>query len=100
MPEENRLRAKLGMNAGAGYGSNDPGDGVYHAAIRAHYRSAPDRLARDRACAEEKGPAHGVDLANEEEIFDFARWVDCRFDKLVLDLPRPQLNTSSLAPRG
>ncbi len=99
IPAANRERAKIGMNAGAGFGSNDPGDGIYYRAVRSLYETSPERLARDRGSVAALGAAHGVDGENLEEVFDFARWVEHGFHNLVLDLPRPQLNTTALTSR-
>ena len=45
LPESIRMRPKAGMNAGAGFGSNDPGAGFYYQAVCERYRADPDRLS-------------------------------------------------------
>lgn len=95
LPDGIRYRPKLGMNAGAGFGSNDPGDGIYDRAVRTYYRRSPDRWRTDHACAMRLGPDHGVDPGEIEEVFTFARYVEHGFHRLALR-PRPQLNVSTL----
>jgi asparagine synthase (glutamine-hydrolysing) len=94
LPQAIRLRPKLGMNAGAGYGSNDPSEGIYVAAVAAFYRDRPERRAADRATTEAFAPAFAVDPGDPEELYNFARFVEAGFHRLEGSRARPQLNTS------
>lgn len=47
MPDIIRNRPKLGMNQGAGFGSNDPGKSIYYKAISEYYKTSPDRMKAD-----------------------------------------------------
>lgn len=96
IPDAARLRAKVGMNAGAGYGSNDPDDSIYHRGVVARYRRDVRRRRADHAVADAAGGPFGVNLADPEEVHNFARYVEHGYDRLERR-PRPQLNVSHLA---
>jgi asparagine synthase (glutamine-hydrolysing) len=95
LPAVNRLRSKVGMNAGAGYGSNDPGQGIYARAVERHYRNHSGYSA-DLEVVKAHSELYQLDLTNLEEVFNFARFVEAGFTKLRLNPVRPQLNTSNL----
>ncbi len=95
LPERIAFRAKLGMNSGAGFGSNDPSDGIYARAVQNRYMAEPDRWSHDLAIAEDLGPLHGVDTANLEEVHNFASYVKHSFHRLELQA-RPQVNVSAI----
>ncbi len=95
IPETIRTRAKVGMNGGAGYGSNDPGDGIYHAAVQAQYARHRDLHAADAEVASTIGQRFGVSMRNDEEVYNFARYVEAGFHRLRGADRRPRLNTSA-----
>jgi asparagine synthase (glutamine-hydrolysing) len=95
LPAHVRFRPKLGMNQGAGYGSNDPGASIYHRAVNALYRRDGERRERDLdLVAQNRGEA-GVALDDLEETYNFARYLELRYGRLATRA-RPQLNVSSL----
>lgn len=96
LPATVRLRAKTGMNAGAGFGSNDPGHGIYHQAVTDRYRRQPSAWTADLEITRELGGAWGVVSDNPEEVFTFARYVEYGFHRLSSSRPRPQVNVSRL----
>lgn len=96
LPETIRLRPKLGMNAGGGYGSNNPGDSIYHHAVLRHYTAHPDFFGRDREVAR-SFPVHpGIDFDDAEQVFNVARFCEYGFAKLANAAHRRQLNTAAL----
>lgn len=96
MPDAIRLRPKLGMNAGGGYGGNNPGESVYHQAVLNHYSSHPGLLARDLKVANAFPVQPAIDLDDAEQVFNLTRFKDFGFDKLIGVAARQQLNTSRL----
>ncbi len=95
LPECISMRGKLGMNAGAGYGSNDPGEGVYSAAIRKAYTNT-QRRAADLEQIRPYVSNSGLDGLDEEIVFNFARFVELGYVKLAGYEDRVQLNTKAL----
>lgn len=96
LPARVRLRPKLGMNAGAGYGSNDPGASIYHAAVSARYAANERLRLADLELAREHGAPFGVDLDDAEEVHNFSRFLVLGYARLE-PRQRPQLNVSRLA---
>jgi asparagine synthase (glutamine-hydrolysing) len=96
LPASIRLRPKAGMNAGAGFGSNDPGTGIYHEVVCDHYQHQSRDWSTDRAVAERHRAVCGVDIDNPEEVYNFARYVEYGFHRLASERPRPQLNVTAL----
>lgn len=94
IPPSIRARAKIGMNGGAGYGSNDPGEGIYHQVVAARYAAEPTHHARDLDLATTLGTRFGVDVGNCEELHNFARFVEAGFHRLAGSERRPRLNVS------
>jgi len=96
LPASVRLRPKTGMNAGAGFGSNDPGAGVYHDAMREYYEYQPEKWASDRELAQAHRVALDVDIDDPEEVYNVARYVEYGFQLLEPERRRPQLNVTAL----
>lgn len=96
LPETIRLRSKLGMNAGGGYGSNNPGDSIYHHAVLRHYAVHPDLLDRDREVARTFPVRPSIDFDDAEQVFNMARFYEYGFAKLANAAQRRQLNTAAL----
>ncbi len=84
------------MNQGAGYGSNDPGESIYHRAVREYYELAPAQLQNDRDLVNSIGKDFGLIEADQEEIYNFSRYIEYGFGRLKNSRSRPQLNTSQL----
>lgn len=96
LPNQIRFRRKLGMNPGAGHGSNDPSDGIYARATRRFYADQ-EKLASDAMLCSHFAEEYSLNLADEEEIFNFSRFVASGYQKLAGVASRPQLNTSFLS---
>ncbi|WP_413207378.1 asparagine synthetase B family protein [Rhodospirillum sp. A1_3_36] len=97
LPDAILARAKSGMNKGAGFGGNDPGESIYSAAVSEFYSRHPSRLAADRALVVAH-PAFAIDRADTEESYNFARFIECGLQKISGSGTRPQLNTSHIRP--
>jgi asparagine synthase (glutamine-hydrolysing) len=93
LPEKNRTRSKIGMNGGAGLGTNDPGEGIYSAAVQEHYASG-ERWRSDLAIATKHRDTFRLDTKNREEVYDFARYVELGYIRHVRDPMRPLVNVS------
>ncbi len=96
IPDNIRLRAKVGMNQGAGYGSNDPGESIYYQAISKYYMLAPMQMQNDLELTQAIGRDFGLIDPNQEEIYNFSRYIEYGFGRLKNNQTRPQLNTSQL----
>ncbi|CCP04475.1 putative asparagine synthetase B2 [Erwinia amylovora Ea644] len=96
MPDIIRNRPKLGMNQGAGFGSNDPGKSIYYKAISEYYKISPDRMKADLKKISNYKENYQIDESNPEEVFNFCRYIEHGFTKLKGSENRPQLNTSTL----
>jgi asparagine synthase (glutamine-hydrolysing) len=96
VPFQIRMRPKLGMNGGAGFGSNDPGEGIYERAV-ANWYLKHGTLEDDRRLARQIGP-DVVDEDDCEEVYNAARLVDHRMHINPEVTHRPQVNTSRLRP--
>ena len=94
IPARIRHRAKVGMNQGAGFGTNDPGESIYYQGVRNHYLRSPQLYERDRAVAEPLW--HVLDKSDLEELFNAARFVELGYLGLSGSADRLQLNTSHL----
>ncbi|HET6583351.1 MAG TPA: asparagine synthase-related protein [Nannocystaceae bacterium] len=97
LPAVIRARAKLGMNAGAGFGSNDPGEGIYFRAVGRHYEETPQARRRDERTTAPLVAAFGVDPSDREQLFCFARFVEHGYHRLEGAQRRPRLNVSPTA---
>lgn len=97
LPEVNRTRAKVGMNAGAGFGPNDPGEGIYAEAVQRYYRDAGG-FDDDLRVAQEHASLFGLDSTNIEEVYNFSRYLQHGFTCLTGCNERPQLNTMQVKP--
>lgn len=95
IPESIRWRPKTGMNAGAGFGSNDPGKSIYYSAVVEHYQEYPDEYKHDWATCIPLMADFEVNQDDPEEIFNFSRFIKFGFARLG-KRPRLQLNTSGL----
>jgi asparagine synthase (glutamine-hydrolysing) len=96
IPDIIRKRPKLGMNQGAGFGSNDPGKSIYFNAIYEHYKNSPNKMKDDLKLFSSYKENHQIDESNPEELFNFCRYIEHGFIKLEGSTIRPQLNTSNL----
>jgi asparagine synthase (glutamine-hydrolysing) len=96
LPEAIRKRAKLGMNQGAGFGSNDPGKSIYYQAIVEHYRESLTRKRADLKILAAYRNSYIIDESDVEEVFNFCRYVEFGFIRLDKSMSRPQLNTRNL----
>ena len=96
LPERIRLRAKVGMNGGAGYGSNDPGASIYYRAVVEHYARNPERELADHELVRGRGSGLGVNLDDPEEVHNAARYIELGYDRLERR-ERPQLNVSQVS---
>jgi asparagine synthase (glutamine-hydrolysing) len=94
LPAAIRFRAKLGMNAGAGFGSNDPGDGIYFRAVERHYARHPGLRSRDERATAPFAAAYSVDGGDAEQLFCFARFVELGYHRLEGSQLRPRLNVT------
>jgi asparagine synthase (glutamine-hydrolysing) len=95
LPEANRLRCKTGMNAGAGFGSNDPDEGIYAEAVAEQY-SDGRKYDADVNTVRPYCKTYQLDMTDPEEVYNFARYVEFGFTAIKLSPIRPQLNTSAL----
>jgi asparagine synthase (glutamine-hydrolysing) len=98
LPELNRRRDKEGMNSGAGFGSNDPFEGIYAAAVDEHYRKHTGALDRDLNTVGSLRARYALDLRNREEVYNLAQYIRLGYADLAAPHERPQLNTSKLRP--
>jgi asparagine synthase (glutamine-hydrolysing) len=96
IPRQIRFRAKTGMNSGAGYGSNDPGESIYYQAIKQFYDLAPQTRKYDYEFAKTKTQQFSPNLDDLEEVYNFCRFWEYGFSRLNGCHRRPQLNTSHL----
>ncbi|MGV8001688.1 asparagine synthase-related protein [Photorhabdus temperata subsp. temperata] len=96
MPDIIRKRPKLGMNQGAGFGSNDPGKSIYYNAIFEYYKNSPEKMLADLKTLANYKNDYQIDESNPEEVFNFCRYVEHGFIRLEGSSQRPQLNTSHL----
>lgn len=99
IPESIRFRAKTGMNQGAGYGSNDPGESIYHQAVVKYYEKAPDSYICDMKLARAYGSDFSLEISDSEEVYNFCRFWELGFHKFSGAKERLQLNTSSISKR-
>lgn len=88
-------RAKSGMNKGAGFGSNDPGESIYSAAVTAIYHQYPDWLAADRGLVAAH-PTYAIDRTDPEEVYNLARFIESGLHRIASSDVRPQLNTTCI----
>ncbi|MBH2760538.1 asparagine synthetase B family protein [Serratia ureilytica] len=100
MPDIIRKRPKLGMNQGAGFGSNDPGKSIYFNAILEHYKNSPNKMKEDLKLFATYKERYQIDESNPEELFNFCRYISYGFIKLEGSTIRPQLNTSKLVKQN
>ena len=96
MPSQIRFRAKTGMNPGAGYGSNDPGESIYYQAVKQFYDLKPQTRKYDYEFAKTKSRQFSLNLDDLEEVYNFCRFWEYGFARLNGCHQRPQLNTSHL----
>lgn len=96
LPPEICTRAKLGMNPGAGYGSNDPGESIYYKAIEEYYRTNSAKAEADRRLADQNAMAYDLDRNDIEVVYNFCRFVEAGFVRHNKAKNRPQLNTTGL----
>lgn len=94
IPDAIRFRAKVGMNQGAGYGSNDPGESIYHQAVLRFYERAPEIHRHDLRLARRHASEFSLNVADAEEMYNFGRFMEHGFHRLVGARERLQLNTS------
>lgn len=97
IPDAIRFRAKVGMNQGAGYGSNDPGESIYHQAVLRFYEQAPDVYQHDLRLARTHASEFSLNAADPEEVYNFCRFREHGFHRLAGARERLQLNTSHLS---
>ncbi len=96
LPQNIRLRPKIGMNAGGGYGGNDPSESIYHQAIKEFYQKNGAQLQQDLDLAKSFKTAPSIDLDDVEQVFNLARFCEFGFDRFAAAKERLQLNTSFL----
>lgn len=94
IPAENRRRSKIGMNGGAGFGGNDPFEGIYYEGVKRFYELNPDQYRRDRLTAVRFSSQYNLNQGDIEEVYNFARYVDAGYLADPEGLPRLRLNTS------
>lgn len=94
LPIEITHRKKVGMNEGAGFGVNRPGQSIYYNAIKAYYEELPQQYKKDLSLCSQENDAGTIDLNQIEEVYNFARYIECGFKKLRNSTKRLQLNTS------
>ena len=100
MPDIITKRAKLGMNQGAGFGSNDPGNSIYYKAICEYYDSSPEKREADLKLFTAYKNDYQIDEFNPEEVFNFCRYIEHGFIRLAGSEHRPQLNTNMLTDKN
>lgn len=96
LPDCIRNRAKMGMNQGAGFGTNDPGNSIYYQAIVKHYACSPSKKVDDLRLFSTYRNRYSIDESDVEELFNVCRYIEHKFDRLEGSICRPQLNTSKL----
>jgi len=94
MPLIIRNRDKTGMNQGAGFGSNDPGESIYYQAILSYYKECNTQKLNDLEVI--NITSKDLDKTNLEEVYNFCRYHEFGFSRLKESKIRPQLNTSAL----
>ncbi len=93
LPESIVKRHKVGMNEGSGYGRNVPTESVYFQAVSNFYKGQEGALARDIGlCRRYKGDME-LNFSDIEEVYNFARYIECGYHKLSQSMERLQLNT-------
>lgn len=94
LPVEITHRKKVGMNEGAGFGINSSEHSIYYQAVKSYYDKAPFKFNEDMNLCVKEGEDNNIDLTNIEEIYNFARFIEYGFKKLIGGTERLQLNTS------
>jgi asparagine synthase (glutamine-hydrolysing) len=94
LPIEITHRKKVGMNEGAGFGVNRPDQSIYYNAVKAYYETQPQQYNQDLNLCFQENDEGTIDLDQIEEVYNFARYVECGFKKLKDGTKRLQLNTS------
>lgn len=94
LPDEIIYRKKIGMNEGAGFGVNQPNQSIYYHAVKSHYQKNMKLYERDLGLCAPNDQENNIDLAQIEEVYNFARFVELGFNKLKNSTNRLQLNTS------
>lgn len=93
LPEYITLRAKTGMNEGAGFGRNRPTESIYYRAIKSHYEANPEVKASDLDLCKRYMPFFKINLDHLEEVYNFPRFVEYGYNRYELSNQRLQLNT-------
>ena len=96
LPESIIQRHKVGMNEGSGYGRNVPTESIYFRAVDKFYKEHPEKLEQDKKLCSENKENMELNLFDIEEVYDFARYVECGYCKLAQSKERLQLNTGIL----
>ena len=100
LPASIRYRKKTGMNQGAGYGSNDPMEGVYYEGVTNFYYRNPSRYLEDRRVVSSSSLAGILRLRDMEEVYNAAQFVRHGFSRLKGCTERIQLNTSAVSAKS
>ncbi|MBN3262233.1 asparagine synthase (glutamine-hydrolyzing) [Pectobacterium brasiliense] len=89
-------KAKLGMNAGAGAGNNDSGNGIYYDSIKMFYKDSPELRACHKKIAIEVGRDFSIDFNDIEEIYNFFKYCEYGYEQFGNGATRLQLNTKKI----
>ncbi len=92
IPLKNRSRAKCGMNAGAGYGSNDPSEGIYYDAVEKYY-ARTNMYKQHLEIVAQYCDKYCLDTTNCEEVYNFVQFLGAKYTHYLHAHSRPQLNT-------
>ena len=86
-------RRKVGMNEGSGYGKNLPTESIYFEAVADFYKTNSFQYNKDLKIFDTYKQDVTLDTANIEEVYNFARYVECGYYKNKNGFKRLQLNT-------
>lgn len=95
LPSDIVNRPKMGMNQGAGFGSNDPGESIYFQGVKQFYERS-NSLSKDRSIVEPFLARYKIDITNLEDTYNFARFIEGKINRINNSSQRLQLNTSKL----
>lgn len=93
LPDTITQRRKVGMNEGSGYGRNLPTESIYYQAVCSFYQKNPMIFESDLKLCQSYQKDHQLNLADIEEVYNFARYHSYKFHRLKMNPVRLHLNT-------
>lgn len=98
LPDPIVNRAKTGMNEGSGFGKNVPNESVYYEAVKEFYEANKASYEKDLGICIEYSKVFKINHSDIEEIYNFARFVEHKYNRYRQSKVRLQLNTKLLKP--